>query len=67
MVAYLGRLRTKGVLFLGFRYIKGLGNQSSWSVKRSKWHKQMHLMVVKNLQENVLAPVVQKVERLSAG
>ena len=33
MVAYLGRLRSKGVLFLGFRHMKGLGNLSFWSVK----------------------------------
>ena len=32
-MAYMGRLRLKGVPFSGFRYIKGLGN---WSFRYSK-------------------------------
>ena len=35
-VAYMGRLRPKGVPFSGFRYMKGQGFCSFWSVKRLK-------------------------------
>ena len=34
MMAYTGRLRPKGVPFLGFRYMKGYRNLSFRSVKR---------------------------------
>ena len=36
IMAYMGRFPPKGVPFPGFRYMKGLGNLSLRSVKRTK-------------------------------
>ena len=65
-VAYTERLRPKGVPFSGFRYIKGQGFRSFWSVKRPKQADRCILCLWETQsRENVLIlwliPILQSV------